>query len=80
MSESHVYLSTSCLHEEHEYCKNKDGRAGPKRPAECKFCSAKCTCACHVPSRSALRARGDGAADQLTEGRADQRQEVADGR
>lgn len=47
MTEEHVYLSTSCLHGEHDYCKNIKSQAGPKRPAECKFCSAKCVCKCH---------------------------------
>lgn len=44
----HRYLSTGCLHGRHDYCKNTEGRAGTKRPAECKFCQAKCLCSCHT--------------------------------
>lgn len=47
MTDEHVYLSTGCLHGRHDYCQNKHGQAGPKRPGECKFCGAKCTCPCH---------------------------------
>lgn len=43
----HVYLSTSCLHAMHDYCKAKEGQAGPKTPATCKFCAAPCVCQCH---------------------------------
>jgi hypothetical protein len=43
----HEYLSTGCLHGEHEYCKSMTGLAGAKRPAECKFCKAPCICGCH---------------------------------
>ncbi|MFJ2650864.1 hypothetical protein ACIO1C_29615 [Streptomyces sp. NPDC087420] len=43
----HVYLSTACLHEEHAYCQAKKGQAGPKKPGECKFCTARCICDCH---------------------------------
>lgn len=43
----HVYLSTGCLHGNHEYCKSMTGLNGAKRPGECKFCKAKCICACH---------------------------------
>lgn len=43
----HVYLATSCQHGKHDYCKNTKGQAGPKRPAECKFCEAPCVCPCH---------------------------------
>lgn len=45
---SHHYLSTGCLHGQHDYCQNKTGIAGPKRPAQCKFCAAPCRCACHT--------------------------------
>jgi hypothetical protein len=48
----HVYLSTGCLHGEHDYCQNKDGQAGPKAPASCKFCAAPCVCSCHELSAS----------------------------
>jgi len=43
----HKYLSTSCFHGQHEYCKAKHGLAGPKKPAECKFCGSRCICLCH---------------------------------
>jgi hypothetical protein len=43
----HRYLSTGCLHGQHAYCQGKTGRAGAKRPAECKFCAARCVCDCH---------------------------------
>ncbi|MET9122990.1 hypothetical protein [Streptomyces sp. NPDC004528] len=44
----HVYLSTGCLHGDHAYCQNEDGRAGPKRPGECKHCGTRCICSCHL--------------------------------
>lgn len=47
---NHVYLSTSCFHLEHEYCKNNVGHAGTKTPAKCKFCDAPCICHCHASS------------------------------
>lgn len=43
----HDYLSTACLHSEHGYCAAPVGQAGPKVPATCKFCSARCQCVCH---------------------------------
>lgn len=43
----HSYLSTGCLHGEHEYCQSDTGAAGTKIPAQCKFCKAPCGCACH---------------------------------
>lgn len=43
----HVYLSTGCLHDEHEYCQKHAGLSGAKAPAQCKFCSAPCICPCH---------------------------------
>lgn len=43
----HHYLSTGCLHGEHDYCASMTGHAGDKRPAQCKFCSAPCQCPCH---------------------------------
>lgn len=53
-SPTHVYLSTACLHaradgrpELHDYCANRDGQAGPKKPAQCKWCDARCGCTCH---------------------------------
>lgn len=48
----HVYLSTSCLHGEHSYCRSNTGLAGAKRPASCKFCGAMCVCRCHRPEGS----------------------------
>lgn len=45
---THRYLSTACLHEEHEYCNanvRPDGVS--KVPATCKFCGAGCICTCH---------------------------------
>jgi hypothetical protein len=45
---AHVYLSTGCFHGEHTYCQSMTGAAGAKRPAQCKFCAAPCTCPCHV--------------------------------
>lgn len=44
----HEYLSTACLHEQHEYCNAMVGYQGQKRPATCKFCDAKCVCLCHL--------------------------------
>ncbi|MGW6912529.1 hypothetical protein ACWGB8_01705 [Kitasatospora sp. NPDC054939] len=43
----HRYLSTGCLHREHDYCKSNTGSNGQKVPAVCKFCRAPCVCACH---------------------------------
>lgn len=45
---SHVYLSTSCFHGEHDYCASMTGYQGAKRGGQCKFCEAKCTCPCHT--------------------------------
>lgn len=48
--EYHDYLSTACLHGEHDYCSTAttrpDGTA--KVPAQCKFCKAPCRCPCHA--------------------------------
>lgn len=41
---THRYLSTACLHGEHDYCKAMVGQAGEKRPGRCKFCNALCVC------------------------------------
>lgn len=44
---THVYLSTACLHGEHEHCRSTtrhDG-SGSKTPGTCKFCGAVCICA-----------------------------------
>lgn len=55
----HVYLSTGCHHGNepfangltgHEYCQNKTGILGAKKPARCKSetCGAPCICHCHT--------------------------------
>lgn len=46
-SDTHRYLSTGCLHGEHDYCKSNTGSNGQKTPASCKFCAAPCWCPCH---------------------------------
>jgi hypothetical protein len=47
----HYYLSTSCLHAQHEYCRSEVGTNGEtawtKNPSSCKFCKAPCICVCH---------------------------------
>lgn len=43
----HRYLSTGCLHGEHDYCSSMTGLSGAKRPAQCKFCETTCICECH---------------------------------
>lgn len=45
--EEHRYLSTACFHNRHGYCKAMTGYQGAKRPAQCKFCEARCHCPCH---------------------------------
>lgn len=46
----HEYLSTACLHGQHDYCSARVTQAGgSKLPASCKFCHAKCICDCHKP-------------------------------
>ena len=45
---SHVYLSTGCLHDDHDYCKSMTGLNGAKRPGSCKHCATPCICACHT--------------------------------
>jgi hypothetical protein len=47
---THLYLSTGCLHGDHAYCQSNTGKAGAKKPAECKFCCAGCLCPCHQPA------------------------------
>lgn len=50
--EPHEYLSTSCFHGEHDYCKSTlTDHYQHKFPAECKFCSAPCICPCHDEDR-----------------------------
>lgn len=41
---THIYMSTSCLHGEHEHCKAMVGTTGEKRPGSCKWCDAVCRC------------------------------------
>jgi hypothetical protein len=41
---THYYLSTSCLHGEHDYCQSHTGLSGAKTPSVCKFCGAICIC------------------------------------
>jgi len=43
----HVYLSTSCLHSQHEHCRSDVGPHGRKVPGQCKWCPAMCVCPCH---------------------------------
>lgn len=43
-----AYLSTGCLHGQHEHCRctvNVEG--DPKVPGRCKFCTSECICPCH---------------------------------
>lgn len=56
----HVYLSTGCMHGDHDYCQAKlAGTAGwPKRAAECKFCPAKCQCLCHANGNAGQIVKG----------------------
>ncbi|MET9517452.1 hypothetical protein [Streptomyces sp. NPDC002994] len=46
---THRYLSTGCLHggDGHGYCQGDTGKLGAKKPQSCKWCDAKCRCACH---------------------------------
>ncbi len=59
--DGHVYLSTSCTHGKHRYCADPKGSNGEvtwdKKPGECKFCSAKCICTCHVTHQDATSER-----------------------
>lgn len=59
----HYYISTGCLHGDHDYCTEpvvtRDGKwerlgpsyssdlGEPKQPATCKFCDVPCRCECH---------------------------------
>lgn len=45
--DTHLYLSTGCLHGEHDYCQSTTGPAGTEPPAQCKWCDAPCICPCH---------------------------------
>lgn len=57
----HVYLSTACLHGQHEHCRSAvaaDG--GRKKPGTCKFCGAVCVCpVCDHGAESGPRAHLD---------------------
>ncbi|MFP8944740.1 hypothetical protein ACLIYM_25355 [Streptomyces fenghuangensis] len=57
-SDRHVYLSTGCLHGQHGYCQGKNGLAGAKTPASCKFCAAPCVCDCHHGDETAAPVEG----------------------
>ncbi|MFF4403655.1 hypothetical protein [Streptomyces sp. NPDC001404] len=47
----HLYLSTSCQHDQHAYCSSATGTNGHTRWAKtashCKFCPSVCICHCH---------------------------------
>ena len=45
---THLYLSTGCLHGDHEYCASPKGIAGVKTSACCKQCGSPCICSCHL--------------------------------
>lgn len=54
MTLAHIYLSTACLHAAedpslHERCGSGYNAytLEPKKPAECKYCPARCVCECH---------------------------------
>lgn len=48
----HLYLSTACLHEIHDYCKSPKKLGGEdKVPATCKWCGTPCVCPCHQPGK-----------------------------
>lgn len=41
----HEYMSTSCLHGEHEHCRSSvSATGGAKTPGTCKHCTAVCRC------------------------------------
>ncbi len=47
----HKYLSTACFHGHHRQCSSPIGVAGnTKKPATCKYCTARCICPCHHPN------------------------------
>lgn len=58
---THVYISTACLHGEHEHCRSTVNAAGgPKTPGTCKWCSAVCQCAvCSHTAPEPTPARAD---------------------
>jgi hypothetical protein len=71
----HHYLSTGCFHGDHDYCSNIDGRAGLKKPAQCKFCAAPCVCSCHreQPAEPAATRATDDAGPTVAEAAAHDR-------
>lgn len=53
-SGSHDYLSTACLHGDHNDCGIKQRERGEPGPPHCKYCDAVCICTIcdhvhHVP-------------------------------
>lgn len=51
----HTYLSTSCLHDVHDHCRGTVSvTGGPKEPATCKYCPARCVCGCHRPATTTV--------------------------
>ena len=54
----HVYLSTGCLHGQHDYCAAMVGVQGEKRPGRCKWCDARCICSCHNDAAQAIGEAG----------------------
>jgi hypothetical protein len=50
-SAPHVYLSTACLHENHQHCQCRTNLQGEEKvPGTCKWCAAPCICPCHGQS------------------------------
>lgn len=45
---AHMYMSTGCFHDDHDYCQATTGLHGEKHPGRCKFCAARCVCPCHT--------------------------------
>lgn len=43
---NHIYFSTACQHMEHHKCRE-----------QCKFCDARCMCACHMMSKEQMGVR-----------------------
>lgn len=65
----HVYLSTACLHENHEHCQCGTNLQGDqKTPGTCKWCAAPCICPCHSgqmsPDQTRLYERLEALVDQ----------------
>lgn len=56
VTDAHIYISTACLHDRHDYCQSPQGHSSDgfrqveydKQPAQCKFCEAPCICECHT--------------------------------